>query len=259
MKYLAAVHTDVGTRRKKNQDSMIVMEAQTGTGNILFAAVCDGMGGLDRGEAASAAMIHAFADWFEARLIYIARAVRDGTFQKETLREEWSSLIENTSRCIEDYGRERHICLGTTAVGILICGDRYYTLNVGDSRAYLLTDRIYLLTKDQTYVQQELDAGRMTYEQSLTHPKRNLLLQCVGAGADVRPAYGQGRAAAEQLFLLCSDGFRHVVGEDELYRTFAPSKMNGEEIMKKSLSAMTRRIKERGETDNISAMLIRLE
>ncbi|MEE1165085.1 MAG: PP2C family serine/threonine-protein phosphatase, partial [Lachnospiraceae bacterium] len=179
MKYLAAVHTDVGTRRKKNQDSMIVMEAQTGTGNILFAAVCDGMGGLDRGEAASAAMIHAFADWFEARLTYIARAVRDGTFQKETLREEWSSLIENTSRCIEDYGRERHICLGTTAVGILICGDRYYTLNVGDSRAYLLTDRIYLLTKDQTYVQQELDAGRMTYEQSLTHPKRNLLLQCV--------------------------------------------------------------------------------
>ena len=121
MKYLAAVHTDVGTRRKKNQDSMIVMEAQTGTGNILFGAVCDGMGGLDRGEAASAAMIHAFADWFEARLIYIARAVRDGTFQKETLREEWSSLIENTSRCIEDYGRERHICLGTTAVGILIC------------------------------------------------------------------------------------------------------------------------------------------
>ena len=159
MKYLAAVHTDVGTRRKKNQDSMIVMEAQTGTGNILFGAVCDGMGGLDRGEAASAAMIHAFADWFEARLIYIARAVRDGTFQKETLREEWSSLIENTSRCIEDYGRERHICLGTTAVGILICGDRYYTLNVGDSRAYLLTDRIYLLTKDQTYVQQELVLG----------------------------------------------------------------------------------------------------
>ena len=57
MYYLTAMHTDVGRRKKINQDSMLLLEAETDRGNILFAAVCDGMGGLSKGETASAAMI----------------------------------------------------------------------------------------------------------------------------------------------------------------------------------------------------------
>ncbi len=258
MRFLAAVHADAGIRKKKNQDSVIVMEAETGRGNVLFASVCDGMGGLEKGEAASAAMVQAFGRWFENELPELVRNKREKAFPRPLLWRQWSSLITNTSRRIEAFGNENHISLGTTAVGLLLVGEEYFFLNVGDSRIYLLRDRLLQLTKDQTYVQYEVDAGRMTYEQSLTDLHRNVLLQCIGCGPSVRPVFGHGRAAPGQIFLICSDGFRHVVTEEEMYRAFCPSKMTGEDIMKQRLAAMTECIKERREKDNISAVLIKL-
>lgn len=258
MKFFAATHADAGIRKMRNQDSVIVLEAETGRGNILFASVCDGMGGLSRGEAASAAMAEAFGSWFENELPTLVRASREGEFPDRELRSQWSSLIERTSIRIEEFGNSNLIRLGTTAVGLLIVGREYYTLNVGDSRVYLLADGIVRLTRDQTYVQQELDAGRMTYEQSLTDPRRNVLLQCIGSCPCVRPVFGRGRAAPGQVFLVCSDGFRHVVTEEEMYRAFRPQEMTGEEIMKQRLEAMTECIKGRCEKDNISAVLIKV-
>ena len=258
MKYFTAAHADAGIRKKKNQDSVLVMEAEAGSGNVLFASICDGMGGLERGETASAAMVRAFQRWFSGELPDLVRKRQSETFFREELWKQWSSLIRKTGRCIEVYGKENHISLGTTAVGLLVFGDSYYTLNVGDSRVYLLTDRILCLTRDQTYVQQEVDAGRMTYEESLHNPYRNVLLQCIGAGGPVQPAFGIGRAGAGQVFLLCSDGFRHVISEEEIYKAFYPPEMTGEEVMKQRLLQMTELIKKRGETDNISAVLIRL-
>lgn len=258
MHFFTAVHADAGIRKKKNQDSVLVMEAETGRGNVIFASVCDGMGGLSRGETASAAMVNAFRKWFGTNLPGLVQSMQSEIFGREQLWRQWSSLIEKTSSCIEAFGRKNHISLGTTAVGLLVCGDCYYTLNVGDSRVYLLTDTIFRLTKDQTFVQQEVDAGRMSPEESMTNPYRNVLLQCIGAGEAVRPVFGYGRAVPGQVFLLCSDGFRHVVSEEEIYRAFSPAEMTGEEIMKRRLFRMTGLIKERRENDNISAVLIRL-
>lgn len=258
MKFYAATHADAGIRKKRNQDSVIVLEAETGQGNILFASVCDGMGGLSRGETASAAMAEAFGSWFENELPTLVRAAQKGGFPVRELWSQWASLIERTSIRIEEFGKSNLIRLGTTAVGLLIAGREYYTLNVGDSRVYLLMDGIVRLTKDQTYVQQELDAGRMTYEQSLTDPWRNVLLQCIGSGPSVRPAFGRGRAVSGQVFLVCSDGFRHVVTEEEMYSAFCPREMTGEAIMKQRLMAMTECIKGRCEKDNISAALIKV-
>lgn len=257
MKFFTAVHADAGTRKKKNQESVLLMEAKTKHGNILFASVCDGMGGLEKGETASAAMVNAFRKWFKWGLPHLVRSMQEGTFCKEWLWEQWTRLINDTSCCIEAFGRSNYIALGTTAVGLLICRGSFYTLNVGDSRVYLLTDKIDCLTKDQTYVQQEVDAGRMTYEQSLTDPYRNVLLQCIGSGPSVRPVFGHGKAASGQVFLLCSDGFRHVVSEEEIYRAFCPFEMKCEEIMEQRLLETTEIIKERREKDNISAVLIR--
>ena len=64
MKFLTGTYTDVGTRKKTNQDSMIVMQAETTYGPVLFASVCDGMGGLAKGEVASAAMVRKLESWF---------------------------------------------------------------------------------------------------------------------------------------------------------------------------------------------------
>ena len=98
MNFLTATHTDVGTRKKTNQDSMIIMQAETKLGNVLFASVCDGMGGLAKGEVASAAMVNAFARWFEKDLPALLEQNADGTVQEESLWKQWSALIDSTSR-----------------------------------------------------------------------------------------------------------------------------------------------------------------
>ena len=260
MKYLAAAYTRAGKRKRKNQDSMVLMEAETDGGNILFAAVCDGMGGLEEGEAASAAMANAFADWFENGLPSLLQAPREkgGALEAGRLWAQWAGLIGQTGCAMETYGKRHHVTMGTTAVGILFCGEYYYILHVGDSRAYLLTDGIRQLTRDQTYVQRELDAGRMTCEQSLTDPRRSVLLQCIGAGVRARPAFSMGRSAAGQVFLVCSDGFCHAAAPREIYRAFLPEEMTCEEVMRQRLAGLGERIADRGEEDDISALLVRL-
>ena len=258
MNFLTATHTDVGTRKKTNQDSMIIMQASTERGNILFASVCDGMGGLAKGEVASAAMVNAFADWFEKEFPVFLEENGNGLIREELLWNQWAILIERTSRAIENYGRSLHVALGTTATAVLIIGEDYYTLNVGDSRVYLLADKIYQLTKDQTYVQREIDAGRMTQVQSLTVPQRSVLLQCIGASQIVRPVFSHGKTAAGHVFMLCCDGFRHVISPEEFYRAFHPSYMTNESIMKQRLVEMTRLNIDRREDDNISAILVKL-
>ena len=137
MNFFTAVHSDAGSRKKKNQDSVLLMEAETKQGGILFAAVCDGMGGLSRGETASAAMVNAFAKWFERGMPYLARSFQTGTFCRERLWKQWTRLINHTSSCIEAFGRSNHISLGTTAAGLLMWIQRergYFSLQ----QAFLL-------------------------------------------------------------------------------------------------------------------------
>ena len=106
--------------------------------------------------------------------------------------------------------------MGTTVVAFLVVDDKYYIMNIGDSRAYMVSDAIYQLTKDQTYVQYEMDLGHLTWEQAQTHPQRNVLLQCVGASDEIHPDYFVGDANPDTTFILCSDGFRHVISPDEI-------------------------------------------
>ena len=98
----------------------------------------------------------------------------------------------------------------------------------------------------------------MTYEQSLIDPQRSVLLQCIGASPFVRPVFSHGDTAAGHVFMLCCDGFRHVITPEEFYQAFHPAQMTDEDIMKQRLAYMTRLNMERREDDNISASLIKL-
>ena len=237
MNYITATQTDIGTRKKTNQDSMIVMQAATDRGQVLLASVCDGMGGLAKGEVASAAMVRALEKWFTQQLPTL---LAEG-FEETKLWEQWKALIEETNSQIGSYGVKHH----------------YYIVNVGDSRAYLLADTIYQLTKDQTYVQREMDEGRMTYEQSLVDPQRSVLLQCIGASRIVNPVFHHGQFAPGTVFMLCCDGFRHVVLPDEFYQAFRPDLMTSPDIMKNRISDLIRLNIQRNEDDNISAILVK--
>ena len=253
MQFLTALHTDIGIRKETNQDASVLLQASTDFGNVLMAAVCDGMGGLDKGEAASASLACALSGWFRSEFPCI---LYEG-LNSDRLRVSWERLVNQANRCISEYAEKRQVHMGTTCVVLLIVGELYYILNVGDSRVYLLSDDLYQLTKDQTYVQREVDAHHMTYAQARLDPHRNILLQCVGASDAVAPDYYSGKLAAGQSFLLCSDGFRHRVEPWELYQRLSPAAASSREQMQEQLRILTELNKQRQETDNITAILIR--
>ena len=99
MEFLTAVHTDVGIRKSTNQDSALVMEAQTDCGRVLFSVICDGMGGLAKGEVASATVIKAFSDWFEKELPKLLH-MED---PEKMIFGEWEELVMDCNRRISEY------------------------------------------------------------------------------------------------------------------------------------------------------------
>ena len=256
MRFMTAHCTDVGLKKQTNQDSMLIQTASSKKyGEIAFAIVCDGMGGLEKGELASAVLIRAMADWFRFELPRLL----DQGFAPERLKEQWEMVIHEQDRKISEYGYQNHLRMGTTITALLIIGQSYYIVNVGDSRIYLLTDQIFQLTKDHTLVQMEMDQGRLTSEQAAVDPRRSVLLQCVGASEGVVPDFFAGNAASKQVFMLCCDGFRHVIKPSEFYQSLNYRTLKNEQVMQQKLQELLELNKQRGETDNISAILVRVD
>lgn len=254
MNFQTANHTDIGIRKKTNQDSLLIEQAQTDNyGTVLLAVVCDGMGGLAKGEVASATMIRRFSAWFNTEL----PAMLQRGFNPDELRNSWEKMAVQTSNKILAYGDACGISLGTTCVCLLIISNCFYIMNVGDSRVYLLSDGIYQRTKDQSYCQREIDLGRMTPEQAAVDPQRSVLLQCIGAGEVVDPDFFAGTVNPGECYLLCSDGFAHVISPQEIYDNLNPAVSVNSAIMKQNLVKLIELDKQRGETDNITALLIR--
>ncbi len=254
MSFLATVHTDEGIGKENNQDSALQIEARTDFGDVMLSVVCDGMGGLDKGEVASATVIEAFGEWFEKelpKLIHLEDVER-------MIFGEWEELILDCNQKISAYADELRIKMGTTLNAILFLRGRYYIANVGDSRAYLLSDGLYQLTKDQTLVQREVDMGRLTAEKAAVSPRRNILLQCVGASPIVTPDYYSGSFAAGQVFMQCSDGFRHVVTGEEIYRYLNTQELTDERKMADNAVYLTELNKNRQEKDNITVLLVKV-
>lgn len=253
MKFLTAVHTDVGIRKKINQDSILVEAAATDYGQVLLGIICDGMGGLDKGEVASAILARAFSDWFHRVL---PRLLYNG-IEEKAVRHSWTDLILKQNQKIREYGRNRNVSLGTTAAVLLLAENVYFILNVGDSRVYYLKEKTEQITSDQTFVQRELDLGRMTCMEAKIHPKRNMLLQCVGASRVIKPNFYTDKYQSDSLFMICSDGFYRVVQPQEFYDRLKPELMMTEEKMRETAVYFTELNKLRGEEDNISVILIR--
>ena len=120
-----------------------------------------------------------------------------------------------------------------------------------------ISNQVYQLTKDQSLVQQQIDLGRVRPEDAERHPQRNVLLQCIGASEEVLPDFYRGTVLPGTLFLLCSDGFRHEISEQELFMQLNPSGLVNEEKMKERLVYLTELVKSRMEMDNISAVAIK--
>lgn len=255
MEYTAAAYTDIGTTKKTNQDSFCVRRAAlTQGGEMALAVVCDGMGGLSRGELASAEAVRAFGSWFDGNMERLPALCAQGF---GPVRRQWEDLVQNLHSRLLAYAQSAQIQLGTTLVAWLAVGGRYLVVSVGDSRLYEYGDRLCQVTQDQSLVAREIALGRITEEQALRHPQRNVLLQCLGAGASVSPVFQEGKVSGGTLYLLCSDGFVHEVGRPELEERLLPIRLDTKERMTQALAGLVEDCKARGEGDNITAVLIK--
>lgn len=253
MNFMIAANSDIGIKKSTNQDSLLIKVAQTDLGKVCLALVCDGMGGLSKGELASATVIRTFEHWFEHTF---PEMLKRG-FSKEELKLYWDNIVLEQNEILSTHAARQGTRMGTTIVALLIINDYYYIMNVGDSRAYLLNNQMYQLTKDQTFIQCELDAGRITLEEAAHHPQRNVLLQCVGASDVVNPDFYEGPVTPDSVFVLCSDGFRHIITPEEIYHKLNPSVLMNERVMLENAVWLTELNKQRREVDNISVVVIK--
>ncbi len=253
MRFLSAAHTDVGTTKEINQDAFCLKIAKTSTANIAFAVMCDGMGGLKNGEYASALVVNAFSAWFEREL----PAVVGKNTDMNAILERWKALVLDQGAKILNYGQSRNISLGTTLTALLIINNKFANIHVGDSRLYKISDAMHQLTKDQTVAAFEIEHNRMTVDEAKNDRRSNILLQCVGASKVIEPFMQTGTVSENDAFMLCSDGFRHHVSDDEMYGVIAPHLLTSEKVMKNNLVDLVELNKSRGERDNITTLLIK--
>lgn len=253
MNFIISANTDIGIVKRTNQDSLSVKVINTCQGRMAFAILCDGMGGLDKGEVASAAVIRAFDQWIAAELPQLCTV----GIEDAVIRKRWEEIVTEMNRKIQRFGARQGVKLGTTAVVMLLTQNRYYILNVGDSRAYELTDHLTQLTNDQTFIAREIALGNMTVEEAEKDERRNVLLQCVGASDEVYPDMFFGDIKENAVYMLCSDGFRHEISPEEIYAGLQPSVLFDETTMNRNTIELIELNKSRNERDNISVVLVR--
>ena len=254
MRFTATADTDIGISKDTNQDSILIKHAKADEEEILLAVVCDGMGGLSKGELASSTVIRAFSKWFDEELPFELENI-----DMQIVGAKWSLLLKELNSEILEYSRDNNIeSMGTTFSGILFVGDEYVIVHVGDSRVYYIGSSLNQLTADQTFVARELSRGTMTPEQAKTDKRRNLLLQCIGASKTVEPQVICGRIE-KGAYILCSDGFRHEISESEMYESLNPVNLMNKNAMHNNAKYLIEQVKSRKEKDNISVILVKVE
>lgn len=254
MRFIATADTDIGISKDTNQDSVLIKHAKVDGKEVLLAVVCDGMGGLSKGELASATVIRAFAQWFDEELPCELENI-----DLQVIGAKWSLLLKELNAQILEYSKENSIeGVGTTFSGILFIDDQFVIGHVGDTRIYHIGASLTQLTTDQTFVAREISRGTMTLEQAKTDKRRNLLLQCIGASKVVEPQIICGKTE-KGAYMLCSDGFRHEITESEIYESLNPINLMNKDAMHNNAKYLIEQNKSREEKDNISVLLIKAE
>ena len=252
MKYFLAAQTEVGLKKSCNQDSVILKRAKFKGKEVCLGIICDGMGGLSCGEFASKSIVEAFSDWF----LY-SYSKYESIWDESRMREDIGSIISSENEGLLYYGKEHGIYLGTTITAFLLAGNRFFVWHVGDSRLYKISSsKIFKLTDDHTVIAKEIAEGRLTEKEAKKDPRRNVLLQCIGATSDVNPDMFCGEVEKGDILLLCSDGFRHEVSEKEILNMLL--KCDNSKFNEKLRALIDLNLK-RKELDNISVALVKVQ
>ena len=154
--FRVAAHTDIGPRKKSNQDSCCALVAKTQYGDCALLSVCDGVGGLASGELASASVVNWLTSWFENTFPQqLVTYGYDAGYLFDAVQETWEKGLYKMNDALRGYGRDNDAQLGTTCTTILLFRGSYLIVHIGDSRVYRFSGgRMDILTIDQTWVAQ---------------------------------------------------------------------------------------------------------
>jgi PPM family protein phosphatase len=236
-----AARSDVGMIRSGNEDSY---DATDNANRGLFV-VADGMGGHAAGEVASLMAVQTVMKEV-ADLKEIDDAGNAGNKLAEALRQANRNIHDRMLAESDKQG------MGTTASVLVIDQKRYLIGQVGDSRVYLLRDgALQQVTKDHSYVQEQVDAGFLTPEQAKYHPYSNVITRCVGASENVEPDIYRGDVKIGDVFLVCSDGLTGMV-DDRRIHTLLMSRAEPD----RKVHSLISEANGRGGLDNITAIVV---
>lgn len=235
MPFECVSRTDVGLRRKVNEDSLAV---RTDRG---LWAVADGMGGHDAGDVASAKVAEALLN---LPIVYgLDPLVESAIDALKRVNQELIALAAD--------GAQRMI--GSTVVGLAIADGQYRCFWAGDSRAYRVRDhQIIQLSQDHSLVQDLVKAGMLKPEEAQDHPNANIITRAVGVADELRVDIESGDVRPGDQFLLASDGLTRLVGEAELATELSsrPPAEAAEKLIEAALA--------RGAPDNVTFIITRI-
>lgn len=209
--------------------------------------VADGMGGHAAGEVASEMAVQAIAKNLEG---VVGRSDAEAAhMMRLAIHQANAAIFRRTVDEPEKRG------MGTTATALVVNQARYMIGQVGDSRAYLLRKgNLTQLTKDHSYVQEQVDAGYLTPEQARTHPYSNVITRCVGANSDVVPDIYVGTLNSGDLFMLASDGLTGMLEDEDLLRYLETDNTPAQMV-----DILVNEGNRRGGLDNITVIIVRID
>lgn len=253
MKIAYQAVTDVGKKRKGNEDSLFLNPDQK-----LFV-VADGMGGHAAGEVASKVAVDSINEFvcltggdeeitwpfgLDENISY------DGNRLKTAIRYANRKVLEATKEKSEYEG------MATTVAAVLVDGDTANLGHVGDSRVYLVRDgEITQLTSDHSWVNEQIQSGVISPDQARTHPLRNVVTRALGGKPDLQVDMQQHKAKAGDILLLCSDGLTTMITDEDIVRVVREA---GGDV-EKAAPALVASANAKGGEDNITVLLIRFD
>jgi protein phosphatase len=229
--------SDIGLKRRNNEDAFAIRPDQA-----LFA-LADGMGGEAAGEVASQIFI-------ETTLEVFSRATLDS--EQKTLEAVQEAFRLSNERILNHVEQNpQHQGMGCTAELIAFCDHHFVLGHVGDSRTYLFRrGRLRQLTRDHSFVQDQVDQGVITPEEARVHSLKNVILRAVGIDDPMAVDFIRGRSQPGDVFLLCSDGLSDLIDEASMQEILSrpfPLTTRGEGLIEQA--------KSRGGFDNITVVL----
>src|SRR5512139_72653 len=253
MKILCEARSDVGRKRKGNEDSLFLNPDHR------LYVVADGMGGHAAGEVASRVAVDAINEFvtltggnqeitwpfgLDDSISY------EGNRLKTAIRQANRKVLEATRESAEYEG------MATTVAAVLVDDDVANLAHVGDSRIYLWNgERILLLTSDHSWVNEQIQSGVISPEQARSHPLRNVVTRALGGRADLVVDVQSRQMAAGDVLLLCSDGLTTMVPDREIAEVLAGA---GDDLAA-AARALVDAANAHGGEDNITVLLVRFE